>query len=66
LLSRGLESGRPDDANPEIIRKRIQEYNSKTLPVANYYKDQNKFTSINGIGEIEEIFTSLSKAIDSL
>lgn len=66
LLSRGLESGRPDDANPEIIRKRIQEYNSKTLPVANYYKDQKKFTSINGIGDIEEIFSSLSKAIDSL
>ena len=27
LLSRGKDSGRPDDANPDIIRKRIEEYN---------------------------------------
>ena len=38
LLLRGLESGRPDDANPEVIRKRIKEYNEKTAPVAEYYK----------------------------
>src|SRR5690606_20176332 len=30
LLLRGKESGRSDDANPEIIRKRIAEYNAKT------------------------------------
>lgn len=66
LLSRGLESGRADDANPEIIRKRISEYNSKTLPVANYYKNQNKFTRVNGIGNIDEIFSSLTEKIDSL
>src|SRR5690606_1647445 len=38
LLSRGKDSGRPDDANQEVIRKRIQEYKSKTTPVANYYE----------------------------
>lgn len=59
LLLRGKDSGRPDDANPEIIRKRIAEYNSKTAPVANYYQDQNKLTSINGIGSIDEIFSSI-------
>ena len=65
LLNRGKNSGRPDDANPEIIRKRIVEYNSKTAPVANYYKDQGKFTSINGIGTVDEIFGSICKVVDT-
>jgi len=64
LLLRGKDSGRPDDANPEVIRKRINEYNSKTAPVAHFYKGQDKFTSINGIGSIEEIFGSVSSVID--
>ena len=65
LLNRGKASGRPDDANPEIIRKRIVEYNSKTAPVANYYKDQNKFTSINGIGTVDEIFSSICTVVNT-
>lgn len=65
LLSRGKDSGRPDDANVEIIRKRIEEYNSKTAPVANFYKSQGKYSSINGIGSIDEIFASISNQIDS-
>lgn len=64
LLNRGKDSGRPDDANPEVIRKRINEYNSKTAPVASYYKDQNKFTSINGIGTVDEIFNSICRVVD--
>ena len=64
LLNRGKNSGRPDDANPEVIRKRIVEYNSKTAPVANYYKDQKKFTSINGIGTVDEIFTTICNVVD--
>src|ERR1700761_1483436 len=59
LLLRGKSSGRPDDANPEVIRKRIHEYNSKTAPVAEFYKGQNKFQKINGIGTVEEIFASI-------
>ncbi len=63
LLLRGKESGRPDDANPEVIRKRIVEYNNKTAPVADFYKGQNKFKSINGIGSVEEIFDAICSII---
>jgi len=65
LLLRGKSSGRPDDANPEVIRKRIVEYNTKTAPVAGFYKNQNKFTSINGIGSVEEIFASILAVINT-
>jgi adenylate kinase len=64
LLLRGKSSGRPDDANPEVIRKRIKEYNDKTAPVAGFYKNQDKFTSINGIGSIDEIFAEIGKVIE--
>ena len=65
LLLRGKDSGRPDDANPEVIRKRIKEYNDKTAPVADFYKGQNKFTSINGIGTVDEIFAQICTIIAS-
>jgi adenylate kinase len=63
LLLRGIDSGRPDDANPEVIRKRIKEYNDKTAPVADFYKKQNKFTGIHGIGSIDEIFAAICAII---
>ena len=64
LLERGKISGRSDDQNPEIIKNRIVEYNNKTAPLKNYYSKQNKFSSINGIGSIDEIFNRLKQAID--
>ena len=65
LLLRGKTSGRPDDQNEELIRKRVQEYNNKTTPVANYYEKQGKFFSVYGIGEIDEIFSKACAIIDN-
>ncbi len=63
LLIRGKESGRPDDQNEAIIRNRVNEYNTKTLPLKKYYSEQTKYHSINGIGSVEEIFNSLVERI---
>ena len=59
LLERGKTSGRPDDRNEEVIRKRIDEYNAKTAPVFEYYSAQDKEFKVDGIGSIEEIFDRL-------
>lgn len=59
LLIRGQDSGREDDKDENVIRNRIQEYTNKTLPLKNYYSEQGKFHSINGIGTKEEIFKFL-------
>jgi adenylate kinase len=64
LLNRGLTSGRSDDNNEVVIRSRIQEYESKTAIVANYYKRFNKVELIKGEGKVGEIFAELSKKID--
>lgn len=59
LLKRGETSGRPDDQNEELIRRRVTEYNNKTRPVANYYEQQGKYISIGGIGDIDAIFETI-------
>jgi len=63
ILLRGKESGRADDQDESIVRNRIAEYNNKTAPLKEYYSAQAKFHSVNGIGTIDEIFSSLCKII---
>jgi adenylate kinase len=64
LLLRGEKSGRPDDRDEEVIRRRIDEYNSKTAPLKEYYMAQNKYRAVHGIGTIDEIFEGLCSAIN--
>jgi adenylate kinase len=63
LLLRGQTSGRPDDQNEALISKRVVEYNTKTAVVAQYYQEQGKLTSVNGVGEMDQIFNTICKAI---
>jgi adenylate kinase len=66
LLERGKTSGRPDDQDEEKIRNRYDEYNQKTAPLMDYYKSQEKFYGVDGIGTIEEVTQRLSIVIDKL
>lgn len=66
LLERGKTSGRADDQDESLIRNRYQEYNEKTAPLMDYYKDQHKFYAVNGIGSIAEVTERLSLVIDKL
>lgn len=65
LKNRALTSGRPDDADPEIIQNRIDVYNRETAVVADFYAGQDKFHDINGIGAIDEVSQRLFDAIDA-
>ncbi len=64
LLKRAGVSGRADDADPVIIENRIRVYNNETAPVKDYYKQQGKFVSIDGIGTIDDITQRLFSVID--
>ena len=66
LLNRGKDSGRADDADRDIIKNRIDVYNSQTLPVAGFYKEQNKFASIKGEGSLDEIFARICAVLDEI
>jgi len=63
LLARGKVEGRPDDT-AEIIETRIKVFSEKTAKVSEYYKEQNKFTQINGVGTIDEVFERLEKELN--
>lgn len=64
LLKRAEVSGRPDDADPAVIEKRISVYNQETAPVKAFYQSQHKFVAIDGIGSIDDITSRLFTAID--
>jgi adenylate kinase len=64
LVNRGKTSGRSDDADENVQRKRQEVYRNETLPVAAYYSKAKKLTRIDGMGSIDEIFDRLSASID--
>ncbi|MFT4968440.1 MAG: adenylate kinase [Chitinophagales bacterium] len=66
LSNRGKDSGRADDQDESIIRNRINVYSEKTLPVAGYYNDQDKYVAVKGVGSIDEIFDRLCVVVDEL
>lgn len=64
LVTRGQTSGRSDD-NLETIKKRLDVYHHQTEPVNDFYKNLNKYNSVDGLGSIDEIFKRISMVIDS-
>ena len=66
LLERGKTSGRPDDANEEVIRKRIRVYYEETAILKQFYQKDNKYYGVNGVGEVADITRRLSEVIENL
>jgi len=54
LLNRGKSSGRSDD-NEKVIRNRLVEYNVKTRPVMQFYKDRKIYYEVDGLDSIENV-----------
>jgi len=66
LLERGKTSGRADDIDLPTIEKRIAVYREETEPVANYYREYDKYIAVKGEGSIEDIYESLKEVFESL
>ncbi|HEY5602092.1 MAG TPA: adenylate kinase [Gammaproteobacteria bacterium] len=54
------------DDNEETISNRLRVYEMQTAPLIAYYTNQNKQYTLEGSGDIEEIFEGLCNIIDSL
>lgn len=65
IRERGKTSGRTDDQDEEKIKTRIKVYLEETLPVAEYYDKQGKFSKVNGVGTIDGIFKNIESVLDS-
>jgi len=66
IMLRGKTSGRSDDQDEEKVNNRIRVYKDETLPVAEYYKQQNKLNQVKGVGSIDDIFQKICETIDNL
>jgi adenylate kinase len=66
LLERGKITNRSDDQDVDKIKNRFNEYNNKTSILINFYKNQNKFYSVDGKGSVDDITLRLFNLIDSL
>jgi len=62
MLQRAKEQGRSDD-NEIVIRRRLQEYHEKTLPLLEFYESSGLVTKIDGIGTTTEVFNRLNAHI---
>ena len=66
LLERGKITNRSDDQDVDKIKNRFNEYNNKTSVLINFYKNQDKFYTVDGKGSVNDITSRLFNLIDSL
>ena len=52
----GGELYQRDDDNVETVSSRLEVYEAQTLPLIDYYQGQGKVRSIDGVGEIKDIY----------
>jgi len=63
IAKRRTVENRVDDEE-EKLNKRITEYFTKTIHVLPFYQKQGRLKTVQGIGNIDEIFKSICKIID--
>ena len=54
------------DDNEETIGNRLRVFETHTHPVIEYYKQQNKLRTVQGVGEISDIFRAVTKIVDEV
>ncbi len=63
IVGRAKLEGRVDDQNEETIRKRMNTFLAKTMPVIEAYKAQGKVTEIQADGAVEQVYADLEKLV---
>ncbi|KAG8998708.1 UMP-CMP kinase [Tulasnella sp. JGI-2019a] len=63
LTERGKTSGREDD-NEESIKKRFRTFEETSMPVIDYYRQQNKVVDIDASPSVADVYVEVKKAVD--
>jgi adenylate kinase len=61
LYTRLAARGRQDDSR-EVIAERMVHYRNLTQPLLDYYQQQQKLRTIDGVGTMDEVFDRLAAA----
>ena len=62
VIQRSKDSNRPDD-NPEVIRKRLDVYQTSTAPLVDYYSRQGLVKTVDGMDPVETVTTAIKAAL---
>lgn len=54
LISRSLERSRPDD-QPEIVQRRLELFQERTIPILEYYEHRQRLLTVNGNQTPEQV-----------
>ena len=54
------------DDNEETISNRLRVYEAQTAPLIEYYRAQNRLRTVQGVGDIRDIYKAVNKAVTSL
>jgi adenylate kinase len=52
-----------DDDKPEVIKRRIQEFNKSVVPTIEFLRSKGVMHDVNGVGPIEEIAKNIDNII---
>lgn len=62
VIQRSKDSNRPDD-NPEVIRKRLDVYQTSTAPLVDYYTRQGLVKTVDGMAPVENVTSAIKTAL---
>ncbi len=54
------------DDNEETIGNRLRVYETQTLPVLDYYKQQDKLRTVQGVGEVADVFNAIVRIVETV
>jgi adenylate kinase len=52
-----------DDDKPETVKKRLQVYHEQTQPLLDYYKEKGILYSVDGTGNIDNIYNEITNVL---
>lgn len=64
VLNRGIEDGRADDQDRQIVLKRMTIYHEVTHIVKQHYMALGRLSEIDGLGTVSDVFNRICSAID--
>lgn len=53
-----------DDDKPETVQKRLAVYEESTKPLIDYYRNSGLYVEINGLQDVDQVFTDIVKALE--
>jgi adenylate kinase len=54
------------DDNEEVVRSRLEAYHAQTEPLIDYYKNQGKLKSVDGMAEIGAVHRAIGRALEGV